>query len=98
MSESTTFTPTGKQLSELARAAKCHADVFKDGAGKDALGSIIAGAMAAVPAPVAPPEVPLSPSTCWKCGAVDQWEVQAQGTQTIRRCTGCGAKYITPKF
>ena len=95
------FTPTGKQLAELARAAKCHADVFKDGAGKDALAAIIAAALASIPSVEEKPESPKpehSPGACWKCGAVDQWETQVQGTQTIRRCTGCGSKYITPKF
>ena len=98
--EAQPFIPTGKQLAELARAAKCHADVFKDGAGRDALAAIIAAALASVPV-AAPAEVPKpehSPGACWKCGRADQWETQAQGTQTIRRCTGCGSKYITPRF
>ena len=96
------FIPTGKQLAELARAAKCHTDVFKDGAGKEALAAIITAALAstvvatAVEAFQSKPEH--SPGACWKCGRADQWETQAQGTQTIRRCTGCGSKYITPRF
>jgi hypothetical protein len=98
--EAQPFAPTGKQLAELARAAKCHADVFKDGAGKDALAAIIVAALASTPTTVTAgiPKPEHSPGACWKCGAVDQWETQAQGTQTIRRCTGCGSKYITPRF
>src|SRR5208283_2824129 len=71
------FAPTGKQLAELARAAKCHADVFRDGAGKDALSAIVRAAQEAVPALSAPAEKgkPLSadaPRFCWRCGA-DDW-------------------------
>lgn len=97
------FVPTGKQLAELSRAAKCDAHVFKDGAGKDALAAIVKAAMETVPAPPAPTEEgkPLSadaPRFCWRCGADDWVHHPAEATRKTVRCQRCGARYVTPKF
>lgn len=95
------FAPTGRQLAELAKAAKCHVDVLKAGDGKVALDAIVVAAQAAVqPAPQTEEKITQdgSPGACWKCGHANQWETQRQETQTIKRCTACGSKYITPRF
>ena len=91
------FSPTGKQLADLSRAAKCHADVFKDGAGKDALASIVNAAQQSMPVPVPAPAQADHPRVCWRCGA-DDWEHwPAQALVKTVRCIRCSAKYITPK-
>ena len=91
------FAPTGKQLAELSRSAKCHADVFRDGAGKDALMAIVRAAQQSLPVPVPAPAQADHPRVCWRCGA-DDWEHwPAQALVKTVRCIRCSAKYITPK-
>ena len=88
------FTPTGKQLTDLARAAKCHADVFREGAGKEALDTIVKAALASVPPPAE--SKPTGPGICWRCkGAV--FETVDTGATIIKRCIGCAAKYVTQR-
>ena len=97
------FSPTGKQLADLSRSAKCHADVFKDGAGKDALAAITMAAQVAatiaaaevqamVPAPPADP----GPGTCWNCGHT-LFETIRTEHNTTKRCYKCAAKYVTQR-
>ena len=90
------FSPTGKQLADLSRSAKCHADVFKDGAGKDALMAIVKAAQQSTPAaaPVAPADP--GPGTCWNCGHT-LFETIRTEHNTTKRCYKCAAKYVTQR-
>jgi hypothetical protein len=88
------FTPTGKQLADLATAAKCHANVFKDGAGKEALDAIVKAALDSMP-PAVPPRAD-GPGKCWRCKG-EVFETVDTGATIIKRCIGCAAKYVTQR-
>ena len=92
------FTPTGKQLADLSRSAKCHADVFKDGAGKDALMAIVKAAQEEMPAIAPEPATPADPGpgTCWNCGHT-LFETIRTEHNTTKRCYKCAAKYVTQR-
>ena len=92
------FTPTGKQLADLARTAKCHADVFRDGAGKDALMAIVRAAQQSMPAVAPEPTAPSDPGpgTCWNCGHT-LFETIRTEHNTTKRCYKCAAKYVTQR-
>ena len=89
-----TYSPTGRQLADLARAAKCNVDVFKEGSGADALAAIVKAAQDAVQvAPAAGDH----PQSCWRCKSTEFDRHAEQGTVVSVRCIQCGAKYSTPK-
>jgi hypothetical protein len=97
------FEPTGKQLAELAKAAKCHANMFKEGAGKEALDAIVAAAIAAaVPEGEAGEQTDdkpkHSPAKCWRCGGRDWQYQQHEQSRTTVICIACGTKCVTPKM